>query len=117
MFYQYGKKRVLVLSHTCDKCHLVLFFSGFTSRKQLLKKGKDHIVLVKTLEYTNSSLSNNSNHVRPLNFNDKVLETLISHARDYCVVDVLPWGGMGGRDTNCKVPLIIINVKGHYRSK
>ena len=73
MFYQYGKKRVLVLSHTCDKCHLFLFFSGFTSRKQLLKKGKDHIVPVKTLEYTNSSLSNNSNHVRPLNFNDKVL--------------------------------------------
>ena len=51
------------------------FFSGFTSRKQLLKKGKDHIVPVKTLEYTNSSLSNNSNHVRPLNFNDKVCLT------------------------------------------
>ena len=29
-------------------------------------------------------------------------------AQDYCVVDVLTWGGMGGRDTNCKVPLIIL---------
>ena len=28
------------------------------------------------------------------------------------MVDVLPWGGMGGRDTNCKAPLIIQMLKG-----
>ena len=27
------------------------------------------------------------------------------------MVDVLPWGGMGGRD-NCKAPLIIYMLKG-----
>ena len=30
----------------------------------------------------------------------KSFKSLISHARDYCVVDVLPWGGMGGREMN-----------------
>ena len=28
------------------------------------------------------------------------------------MVDVLPWGGMGGRDTKCKAPLIIQMLKG-----
>ena len=33
-------------------------------------------------------------------------ETLISHARDYCVMDVLPWVGLGGFVT-CKAHLNI----------
>ena len=37
---------------------------------------------------------------------DGWLETLISHARDYCVMDVLPWVGLGGFVT-CKAHLNI----------